>query len=88
MNTEWELSLFEIGELQTCILSYIFAPCAIAYARNQLDESPIIFNLFCTSICTNRWLVRTAYGINGEAETGTLYNVFKIYSRCLPKRAR
>jgi len=79
MNTEWELSLFEVGELQTCVLSYLFAPCAMAYARHQLDESPVIFNLFCTSVCANRWIIRTAYGINGEAATGRGFTLALIY---------
>lgn len=66
MNTNWEIPLFTIGDYKICLFSYLMAPCAMAYARSQLDDSNIVFNLSCTCLPLNRWLIRTAYGINGD----------------------
>ena len=66
MNTNWETPLFTIGDYKICLFSYLMAPCAMAYARSQLDDSNIVFNLSCTCLPLNRWLIRTAYGINGD----------------------
>ena len=66
MNTNWEIPLFTIGDYKICLFSYLMGPCAMAYARSQLDDSNIVFNLSCTCLPLNRWLIRTAYGINGD----------------------
>jgi hypothetical protein len=55
-----------VGDYKICLFSFFMSPCAMAYARSQLDDSNIVFNLSCTCLPLNRWLVRTAYGINGD----------------------
>ena len=63
---KWVIGLCEVGDPASCVLSYICSPCALAYARSNLDDSSCMFNLICMPICcmpVSRWLLRTAYDI-------------------------
>lgn len=69
---EWVIGLCEVGDPASFLLSYTCSPCALAYARTNLDDSSCIFNLMCLPICclpVSRWLMRTAYDI--EAAQGS-----------------
>ena len=39
----------------------------MAQARNNLDGSSLCFNLCFVTSCPERWMIRTAYGIKGNA---------------------
>ena len=67
INTEWEIPLLTMGDWKTCLFSYLCLPCAAAHARSNLDDSNVIFNACCLTLPANRWLIRTAYGINGDS---------------------
>ena len=41
--------------------------CALAQARTNLDDSSLFFNLCFVTSCPTRWMIRTAYGIQGNA---------------------
>ena len=41
--------------------------CALAQARTNLDGSSLCFNLCFLTSCPERWMIRTAYGIKGNA---------------------
>ena len=65
--TRWAISLFEIGDIGTCLYSYCCTPCALAQARTNLDGSSCCFNICFLTSCPERWMIRTAYGIHGNA---------------------
>lgn len=39
----WEIGLFEIGDLKKCCYSYCCLSCAMATSRHQLDESSWLY---------------------------------------------
>ena len=72
----WSISLYSFGDLPVCISSYTCCPCAMAYARSELDGSSFLFNVCCSSICLNRWIVRSGYEIKGGAITDCVESSF------------
>ena len=72
----WSIPLYSFGDLPICLSSCICCPCAMAYARSELDGSSFLFNLCCSSICLNRWIVRSGYKIKGEAITDCVQSSF------------
>lgn len=60
------IPFFGIGNASDCRYSYLCCPCALAQSRSNLDGSSFLFNLFCSCALPNRWLIRTAYGIEGR----------------------
>eukprot|EP01039_Chlorochromonas_danica_P001676 gene1676-1830_t len=63
----WEIGLFEIGDCCLCLYSFTCCSCAAASARSALDGSSWCVNTTCLSSALLRWLVRTAYDIEGDA---------------------
>jgi Cys-rich protein (TIGR01571 family) len=72
----WEIGLCEIGDPSLCLLSFIAPPCGAAVARHYLDQSPILFNICCLNPIAARWLIRTAYNINGDDVDDMCVGVF------------
>ena len=66
-ETQWAVSLFGIGDVGSCLYSWICTPCALAQARTNLDDSSCCFNCCFLTSCPERWMIRTAYGIKGNA---------------------
>ena len=66
-NQKWAISLFEVGDAQPCLYSYCCTQCALAQARTNLDGSSCCFNFFFLTSCPARWMIRTTYGIPGDA---------------------
>lgn len=66
-NNSFKIGLCEVGDCESCLFSYCCSCCAIAQARTYVDNSPPIFNFCCMSHVTERWLIRSAYGIPGDA---------------------
>mmetsp|Transcript_31232 Transcript_31232/g.52231 ORF Transcript_31232/g.52231 Transcript_31232/m.52231 type:complete len:277 (+) Transcript_31232:41-871(+) len=63
---KWTISLWECGNLSDCMFA-CFCPCiAHAMARHYLDGSSKTFNFCCMSWHIERWMIRTAYGIDGS----------------------
>lgn len=76
---KFDIDLFECGSMNFCLYSW-FCPCAaIAEAKSLMDESDFFFNSTCLNVVTMRWLIRTAYGIPGDACNDCLMGCF-----CLP----
>mmetsp|Transcript_8709 Transcript_8709/g.8823 ORF Transcript_8709/g.8823 Transcript_8709/m.8823 type:complete len:246 (+) Transcript_8709:96-833(+) len=63
---EWDIGLFSIGECSSCLYSYLCCPLAFSEAKYTLDGSQFSFNYSCINCIVQRWLVRTAYGIDGS----------------------
>ena len=76
---DFTVGLFSIGVPQDCLLSWFCSPCALAIARQRLDNSWICFNLMFVNTFTTRFLVRSAYDI-----PGSIYNDFAISCCCVP----
>ena len=66
MNTEWEIPLFTMGDPKVCLFSFLCPCCAAAHARSRMDDSNLVFNVSCLCLPLTRWLIRTAYNINGD----------------------
>ena len=65
-TVNWEIGLFECGSISDCIFACCFPFIASSYTRTLFDGSPFIFNIFCLGFIPTRYLIRTAYGINGS----------------------
>mmetsp|Transcript_26199 Transcript_26199/g.38814 ORF Transcript_26199/g.38814 Transcript_26199/m.38814 type:complete len:283 (+) Transcript_26199:38-886(+) len=61
------ISLTETGGYADCVFSYCCPVIAVAQARTNLDGSSRCFNVCCLGHVPSRWLIRTAYGIPGDA---------------------
>jgi len=71
-SQRWAIQLCELGNPKTAVYACLCLPCALAEARSNMDESPMLFNLACLPACCvapQRWLLRTAYHIPGDACT-------------------
>lgn len=66
MTNNWTVGLCEIGTCTDCLLSFICPQIATAYARSYMDDSPLLFNICCLNPVAARWMIRTAYEINGD----------------------
>jgi len=66
-NNKFAIELCEVGDCESCLFSYCCSCCAFAQARTYLDESPAILNFCMVSSVVERWLVRSAYDIPGDA---------------------
>lgn len=65
-SPSWSINLFDVGNNEDCLYSYCCCPCAVAQSRSNLDNSSFLFNFFCTTAVPTRWLIRSAYGIEGR----------------------
>ena len=65
-----------IGDPKLCVTSFLLGPCSYAYARNQLDDSSLLATLFCTCLPLNRFLIRSAYHIDGSAFEDVIVSLF------------
>jgi len=72
----WEISLFQCGSISDCIFACCCPFFASSYTRTLFDGSPFIFNLFCLGFIPTRYLIRTAYGINGSPIDDCLKGIF------------
>jgi len=71
----WEIGSFDCSIGKDCLSSFI-CPCfTSAYSRTLFDGSPFIFNLFCVGFIPTRYLIRTAYGINGSISDDILKSI-------------
>lgn len=66
-SNQFKIGLCEVGECESCLFSYCCSCCALAQARSFVDSSPPIFNFCCITQVTERWLIRSAYQIPGDA---------------------
>jgi len=78
---EMSINLFDVGNNEDCLYSCLCCPCAIAQSRSNLDNSSFMFNMccmnvFCTSAVTTRWLIRSAYGIEGRPRDDLINGIF------------
>ena len=69
---DWSIQLWECGEISQCCYSWWCPQCAMAQARTNMDGSDCFFNFFFMGACPGRWIIRTAYGIQGTAEEDCL----------------
>jgi len=74
--SDWDIGLFSCGNWQSCIYSYLCCPCAYAEAKYSLDGSQFFFNYTFINCIVDRWLVRTAYGIDGTGVNDMLTACF------------
>lgn len=65
---QWEIDFFSLGECSTCCYSCFCVPCALADARHILDGSDWGVNCCCLNPSALRWMMRTAYNIEGSAQ--------------------
>jgi hypothetical protein len=77
-DIDWEIGLYDSGDVLYCFYSYFCCPCALASSRSYLDDSSWLYNIFCSKICITRWLIRSAYSIEGHVA----YDV--MASMCCP----
>jgi len=72
----WEINLFNCGSISDCLFPCLCPFIASAYTRTLFDGSPFIFNFFCLGSVPTRYLIRTAYGINGSPIDDCLKSIF------------
>lgn len=78
-NPIWPSDLFAVGHSSLlCVASYLCPCIAMAYTRNRLDGSNFFVNLCCMTPCGLRYMVRTGYGISGDAQSDI------VIASCLP----
>ena len=77
-TTNCAISLFEIGDVGTCLYAYCCTPCALAEARTNLDGSSCCFNCLFLTSCPERWMIRSAYGIPAGDAFEDCYTVFHL----------
>jgi len=65
---DWAIQLFECGAIDQCCYAWWCPQCAMAQARSNLDGTDCGFNYCFGGPCPVRWMIRTAYGIQGSAE--------------------
>ena len=65
---DWAIQLFECGAVDQCCYAWWCPQCAMAQARSNLDGTDCAFNYCYGGPCPVRWMIRTAYGIQGSAE--------------------
>lgn len=76
---EFDVGLFAVGQLSSCLCAYVCCPCALASARSHMDDSSYAFNLACLPVyCIPpvRWMIRTGYDIPGDAWSDCYLSVF------------
>jgi hypothetical protein len=66
-NPNWEIEFCEIGNCGVCCYSYCCTSCALADARHAMDGSNWFVTCCCFGASATRWLLRTAYKIEGNA---------------------
>lgn len=72
----FKIEICEVGECESCMFSYCCSCCAIAQARTYVDNSPPIYNFCCLNHVVERWLIRSAYNIPGDACADCYTSVF------------
>lgn len=72
----WAIDLFESGDFKTCCFAYWCHYCAMATARTGLDGSDWCVNLCCFTPSAIRYLVRTGYNIEGNAQNDCIAGTF------------
>eukprot|EP01038_Epipyxis_sp_PR26KG_P009547 gene9547-12858_t len=73
---DWEIPLFSIGNCAPCLYAWCCTNLAFSEGKSNVDGSQFLFNYMCISCCVSRWLVRTAYGIPGDACNDCLVTTF------------
>ena len=66
LATEWSISLCAPGTCNDCMYAYCCTPCALAQSRTNLDGTSCCFNFLLGNAISMRWMIRTAYGIQGD----------------------
>ena len=64
---DWPTELCEVRDCGACCCAWFFPCCALGEIRSTLDGSNYCVNCCCVSTPAMRWLVRTAYNIQGNA---------------------
>ena len=59
----FDISLFEVGDFNSCLFACCCFPCAAAQARSNMDGSSFLFNVCCVSQVATRWLIIHSPGI-------------------------
>jgi Cys-rich protein (TIGR01571 family) len=67
-NAGWTIDVFQRGGTETCLYSWCCSCCAMGDIRSQLDGSNYYVSCCCISVPAMRWMVRTAYNIEGNAQ--------------------
>lgn len=75
-TVNWEVDFFSFGSMSDCILPCCLPFVTSAYTRTLFDGSPFIFNFFCLGCVATRYLIRTAYGIDGTPFDDCLKSIF------------
>jgi len=70
------ITCFETGDFGICLYSFICPPCAMASARQLMDESSFLTTCFNANPVALRWLVRSAYHIPGSEVEDCLLGTF------------
>eukprot|EP01038_Epipyxis_sp_PR26KG_P009332 gene9332-12574_t len=73
---DWEIPLCSIGDCVPCLYAWGCTSLAFAEGKSNVDGSQVQFNATCIPCCVTRWLVRTAYGIPGDACNDCLLSTF------------
>ena len=66
-GTDWSISLCAPGSCTECMYAYCCTSCALAQARTNLDGTSCCFNFLFGNAISMRWMIRTAYGIQGDS---------------------
>eukprot|EP01038_Epipyxis_sp_PR26KG_P015896 gene15896-21557_t len=73
---DWEIPLYSIGDCIPCLYAWGCTSLAFSEGKTNVDGSQVEFNATCIPCCVTRWLVRTAYGIPGDACNDCLVSTF------------
>lgn len=88
MSTGFKISLFEIGECDSCCYSWCCPCCAHGRAVEQLDDTPCWLGCCCIiGPITSRWLTRSSYSIPTQEtcldHNLTCFNCENCWDDCL-----
>mmetsp|Transcript_27695 Transcript_27695/g.38160 ORF Transcript_27695/g.38160 Transcript_27695/m.38160 type:complete len:259 (+) Transcript_27695:3-779(+) len=65
----FSIELWEVGDCNSCLYSWLCSSCALAESRTALDGSNCCFNFWCLPLVPYRWIVRSIYDI-GDTTNG------------------